>query len=102
MVSLEGLTGIPDPKSGQSSRIRNSRQKPEENGVTRGKSADGVTISNEAKAAADVVRIVQLTRNQDEIRMDKVESARQNIANGNYKDPEVVAKVAEKIMKMLS
>ncbi len=102
MVSLEGLTGIPDPKSGQSSRVRNDRQKPQENGAARGKGADGVTISNEAKAAADVVRIVQLTRNQDEIRMDRVEAARQNIANGNHKDPEVVAKVAEKIMKMLS
>lgn len=102
MVNLEGLTGIPDPKSGQTSRVRNDRQKPQENGAARAKGADGVVISNEAKAAADVVRIVQLTRNANDIRLDRVEAARQNIANGNHKNPETVAKVAEKIMKMLS
>jgi hypothetical protein len=58
-------------------------------------------ISSEAQAAAEIARIVGLSEGQDDIRADRVAAARDALARGDYKNPDVVAKVAQKVSKYL-
>ena len=107
MVAIQGLGGVPEPKPGGPSKARNEREGAVREGAGAGSGAssasgDGVRISSEARAAAEAGRLAALAQGQDDIRADRVEQARQNIEQGSYKDPEVVAKVAEKLLKYLT
>lgn len=104
MVGIQGLGGVPEPKSGGTDKVRNERgssaKKSEETTLT-GSSGDGVTISSEARQAAEVNRVQQLTKSQEEIRTEKVERAKERISEGNYRTREAVEKVAREILKLI-
>jgi len=105
MVGIQGLGGIPEPKSDGPAKTRNEREAASgAQDVSRdsgGSSGDGVKISSAAQAAAQVARVIELTRAEAEIRAEKVAAARERIESGEYKKPEVVAQVAERILKIL-
>lgn len=105
MVGIQGLGGVPEPKSEGPGRIRRDRDADDaREAASSGSGAapqDGVTISDAAKQAADVARVVQASKNTSDIRADRVEAARQRIERGDYKNPEVVAQVAERLLKFL-
>ena len=105
MGGIQGLGGVPEPKPDRSSKVRGERD-----GQTGGATAanapsassgDGVQISSEAQAAAEVVRIIGLSGTEGDIRTERVAAAKEAIARGDYKNPEVVAKVAQKVSKFL-
>ena len=105
MVGIQGLGGIPEPKPERSGRVRGDR----EDASSAASSADGsapakddVNISTEARAAAEAGRIVQLSKTEGEIRAERVAAAKERIDQGHYRDPDVVAKVAERLLKFLS
>ena len=105
MVGIEGLSGVPDPRQGQIAKVRGDRKADTGKQDIREAAAGGsdrVAISSEAKAAVEVMRILQTTREATQARLEKVVAARERIANGEYKNPEVVRKVAERLMKYLA
>ena len=61
---------------------------------------DDVLISSEAQAAAKLASLVALAK-QNDIRQEKVEQAKQALAQGAHKKPEVVSELAERISKFL-
>jgi flagellar biosynthesis anti-sigma factor FlgM len=104
MVGISGLGGIPEPKSERPASNRTERTDASARASAHGKSAssDDVAISSEAQAAAEVSRIVALSRSQEEIRAEKVQAARDRLLAGSYRDPEVVAQIAEKLLKYMA
>lgn len=105
MVGINGLGGIPEPKSERPASSKNERTEAASNSAKAASAAgsqDDVSISLEARAAAEVSRIVALTRSQDEIRAEKIQAARERLLAGSYRDPEVAAKVAEKLLKFFA
>ncbi|MBL7648556.1 MAG: flagellar biosynthesis anti-sigma factor FlgM [Candidatus Hydrogenedentes bacterium] len=104
MVGIQGLGGIPEPKSGGPAKVRSERESETRtlNSTTASNSSeDNVSISSEAQVAAEVARLVQATRTEADVRADRVEAARARIEQGSYKDPEVVGQMADKILKYL-
>jgi len=104
MVGISGLGGIPEPKSDGPAKARNEREAASDAKSASSSSAssgDGVKISSAAQAAAELSQIVAKSRIQPEIRAEKVAAARERIESGEYKNPEVVAKVAERLLKIL-
>ena len=105
MVGIQGVNGVPEPKSDRPGKVRGDRESNAGGSVGASGSSqtkDGVSISSEAKAAADVARVVNVSSTQIDIRADKVAAARERIENGEYKNPEVVAQVAQRLLKFLS
>lgn len=98
MVTMKGISGVPEPKPDRASNVRERREK---DVAKTGKTQDDVLISSEAQAAAKLARLTQIARQEADIRADRVAQARENIERGDYKRPEVVAKVAERISKYL-
>ncbi len=99
MGGIEGIGGshhgLPPDRS-SNSRPRNSS--------TEGPKApqDGVDLSPQARAATDTSHILEIARNQPDIRADRVAVARENIEAGLYQRRDVVAVVAERVGKTLS
>ncbi len=105
MVVINSIGGIPEPVPEKPSRIKTEKDTDvrEAKGAIRSpaQQEDQVVISSEAQAAAEIARLVRLLKSQEAVRMDKVEQARQHLESGEYKKPEVVEKIAEKIMKLI-
>ena len=103
MVGIQGLGGVPEPKSGGPAKVRNEREQDarDVSSTTASSAEDNVNISSEAQAAVEVARLVQASSTQSDIRADRVEAARQRLEQGSYKDPAVVGQVADKILKYL-
>lgn len=106
MVTIQGLGGIPEPKSDRSGRVRNEREGEAGSTAAAGaspsaSSGDELKISSEAQAAAEVARLVALSQGDADIRADRVAAAKDAIARGDYKNPEVVARVAQNVSKYL-
>ena len=101
MVGIQGLGGVPEPKPDRPSKVRN--QGSAERGSAKGaaSSKDAVRISNEAQAAAEVTRLVAASASDGDIRADRVAAAKAAIERGDYKKPEIVAQVAQKVSKYL-
>ncbi len=104
MVGIQGLGGIPEPKSERPAATRNDRDR-ENNAVNiaggGGSSSDNVIISSEAQAAAELARVVESAQTQSEIRADRVEAARERLEQGSFRDRDVVSQVAERLLKYL-
>lgn len=104
MVAIEGLGGIPEPKPERPSKVRGDRDagsKDVSRSALNAPAKDDLTISSEAKAAAELTRLIQVSNSQSDLRADKVAAAKERIERGDYRNPEVVAKVAERILKFL-
>lgn len=104
MVGIQGLGGIPEPKSGGPAKVRSEKENETRSlntATANSASEDNVTISSEAQVAAEIARMVQASRSESDIRAERVEAARARLEQGSYKDPEVVSQMADKILKYL-
>ena len=98
MVGIQGLGGIPDPISERPAKVREEKEKD----LTQTTSTqDDVVISTEAQAAAQLTSAIKVATQTSDVRTERVEAARERLARGEYKNPEVVAQVAQKISKYL-
>lgn len=98
MVGIQGIGGVPEPKSDRPENARGQNAPVAESGST---SQDDVLISNQAHAAARLAETINAAATQPDIRADRVEQAKQAIERGDYKNPEIVAQVAARIDKHL-
>ncbi len=98
MVGIQGVGGVPEPKPERPTDMRKTSAAKGEDKAT---SSDGVAISGEAKAAARIAGLINAAADQPDIRADKVEAAKAAIERGDFKDPDIVAKVADRINKIL-
>ena len=100
MVGIQGIGGVSEPKPDRPANVRDSNEgAPADGGSS--SSSDDVVISSEAQAAAVVARSIQVTQDQSEIRSDLVEAAKASIERGDFKDPDVVQVVADRVSKLL-
>lgn len=105
MVTIQGIGGLPEPKSDRTEKVRSEREAEAASKAASGsasQASDDVVISSEARAAAEIAKIIRTSAMQSEIRADKVAAAKDSLERGDYKKPEVVAKVAERISKYIS
>ena len=97
MVGIQGVGGIPEPKPERPAKVREKETDVSQNSLVK----DGVLISSEAQAAAKLARTLQSVLETQDGRAERVAAARERIDRGEYRHPEVVAKVAERISKYL-
>lgn len=98
MGGINGIGGLPEPRSDRPAQVRDRRDTPppsQESGT------DGVVISSEAQAAAAITRIIDAASIQPEIREERVEAARAALERGDHQNPDVVKQIAERISKLL-
>ena len=98
MVGIKGLGEVPEPKPDRPAKVREQKARDAAKAEI---PKDDVLISSAAEAAATIARVVQDVKIDPGVRADKVVAAQEHIARGDYKRPEVVAKVAERISKYL-
>lgn len=96
MVGIQGIGGTPEPRPSRSSGVRDNRPGPSADQDT---ASDGVVISSEAQAAAALTKTLQ--PGVGDVRTERVEAARQAIERGDYRRPDAVKVVAEKISRLL-
>jgi len=97
MVGIQGVGGVPEPKPERPAKVREKETDVSQNSLVK----DGVLISSEAQAAAKLARTLQSVLETQDVRAERVAAARERIDRGEYRNPEVVAKVAERISKYL-
>ena len=97
MVGIQGIGGTPEPRPSRSSGVRDNRPSPS---ADQEPASDGVVISSEAQAAAALTKTL-LAVSTDDVRAARVEAARQAIERGDYRRPDAVKVVAEKISRLL-
>ena len=99
---MGGIEGIGGPHHGlPPDRSSNHRAHNPSQGSPQGPQ-DGVDLSPQAQTAAQTTRLLEIARNQPDIRSDRVAVARENIEAGLYQRRDVVAVVAERVGKALS
>lgn len=98
MGGINGIGGVPDPRSDRPANVRDRREPTPPNAEA---PSDGVVISSEAQAAAAVARIIDTASVQPEIRQERVDAARAALERGDHQNPDVVQKIAERISKIL-
>ncbi len=98
MVGINGISGVPEPTPERPANVRDRRAKDVGDGS---QAKDDVLISSEAQAAANVARIIEASADESGIRTEKVAAAKESIERGDYKRPEVVQVVAQRISKYL-
>jgi anti-sigma28 factor (negative regulator of flagellin synthesis) len=96
MVGIQGVGGILEPKSERPAKVREKETDVSQSTSTQ----DGVEISSEAQTASKVARAVTSSTEQD-VRAERIAAAKERIDRGEYKNPDVVAKVAERVSKYL-
>ena len=99
MVGIQGLGGVPEPKPERPANVRDNKQSPSAEGAS--SASDGVVISSEAQAAAVVAKSIQVTQDQIDIQTERVEAAKEAIERGDFKNPEIVQIVADRVSKFL-
>ncbi len=97
MVGIKGIGGIPEPKPERPAKLREKEAEVSQSSTAQ----DGVVISSEAQAAARLAKTVQSLTTQTDVRAEHVAAAKERMERGDYKNPDVVAKVAEKVSKYL-
>ncbi|OHD71529.1 MAG: flagellar biosynthesis anti-sigma factor FlgM [Spirochaetes bacterium RBG_16_49_21] len=67
------------------------------------KKKDSVQISSEGKMAAQVAKLTQTVRETPDIRVDRVQQIKEQIANGsyNFNDAKILEQVANRIANFL-
>ena len=102
MTGIQGLGGVPDPRPERVDKAKNERERTSAlAGAPAEPRQDEVVVSEQARAAVEVSRAVQAARSQTDIRAERIEAAKQAIERGDYKNPEIVAKVAERLARIL-
>ncbi|GMV91366.1 MAG: hypothetical protein AMXMBFR82_11440 [Candidatus Hydrogenedentota bacterium] len=98
MAGIKGIGGIPEPAPDRSASVRDKKR---DETVKSAQSQDDVLISSEAQAAAKLAQLLQVARQQGDIRAERVAAAKAAIERGDYKKPEVVQEVARRIQDLL-
>lgn len=98
MVGIKGVGGVPEPAPDRPANVRDRKRTDERTTPSQG---DGVRISPQAQEAANGARLVQLAKQESDIRADRVAAARESIERGDFRLPEVVAEVARRLSKYL-
>ncbi len=67
------------------------------------KKKDSIQISSEGKMAAQVSKLTQAVRETSDIRVERVQQIKEQIANGsyNFNDPQILEQVADRIANFL-
>ena len=97
MVGSQGVGGVPEPKPERPTGARGKNIA----ASASSESKDGVVISSEAHAAASIAKTIQSAKVLPDLRTDREEAAKAAIERGDFKNPEIVAIVAERIDKLL-
>jgi len=98
MGGIQGIGGVPEPRADRPSGARDTERTEPSSGSD---SSDQVEISSQAQAAAVIANTLQAASTQPDIRADRVAEARAALERGDYRKPDVVATVAERIGKFL-
>ncbi len=100
MSGIQGIGGVGGPAPEQRpSDVRNRDR--ESATVEPRQGQDGVEISGEASRAQDAARLQEVARQQDDIRVDRVEEARQALERGEFQEPTVLREVAQRLLRIL-
>lgn len=94
MAGIQGITGVPEPRSGTRTEGRSPAPAPSTAPTT-----DGVEISPEAAQAAGTGVVVG--SGHEEIRLERVAEARQRLEEGAHHLQEVVLSVAARLSKFV-
>jgi hypothetical protein len=97
MVGINGIGGVPEPKGERPAKVREKERDVGQVVAQR----DDVVISSEAQAAAKLANSLQSIALESDVRTNRVDAAREHLASGQYKNPDVVAIVAERVGKYL-
>jgi anti-sigma28 factor (negative regulator of flagellin synthesis) len=98
MAGIQGIGGVPEPAPDRSAGVRDKKR---DESVKSALTQDDVLISSEAQAAAKIAQLLQVAREQSEIRAERVSAAKAALERGDYKKPEVVQVVAQRIQDFL-
>lgn len=99
MVGVQGVGGIPDPVPERPANVRDRRR---EDAAKHETKADDLLISSEAAAAARITALLQAaSKQEDDIRAEKVEAAKEALERGDHKNPQIVAETARRISRFL-
>lgn len=99
MVNIHGVGGVPEPTPDRPSGPRDKRRDSNVNSDSR---RDGVDISSQGRQAADISRIKAIADQEPDIRLERVEQARQAIDNGDFKKESVIVEIAKRLENLLS
>lgn len=99
MVGVQGIGGVPEPKPDRPANVRDRNQSASASDV---KAQDDVVISSEAQAAAKLASLIKAAGTQPDIRADRVDAAKASIARGDFKKPDIVAQVAQRLSNLLN
>lgn len=98
MGGIQGIGGVPEPKPDRNSAPRTRKDTaPQVDGTGQ----DGVVISSGAQAAARLAQLVEATKTQTDVRVERILEAKQAIEQGDFKNRDVVEEVARRISKFL-
>ena len=98
MVGIQGIGGVPEPRPDRAANVRDNKESPPADDT--GSSA-GVVISSEAQAAPSVAKSIQASQGQNAVCAERIEAAREAIERGDFKKPDIVTVVAERLRKLL-
>ncbi len=70
----------------------------EQERTERAEERDEVRISAEARRAAEIARLVELTRELPDVREERVEESRAAIDEGRYRNEEVIQDTARRLL----
>jgi anti-sigma28 factor (negative regulator of flagellin synthesis) len=97
MIGVQGIGGVQEPAKPE----RSSSAKETERVEKTAESSDGLEVSTQGQAAVTVAKVIEASADQPDIRADRVAAAKLAIERGDYKKPEVVEAVAQRINKIL-
>ena len=98
MVGIQGIGGPQEPRPDRPSSVRDNRSSPSTDQDT---ASDGVVISSGAQAAAAALTKTFQAHAEQEVRTERIEAAKQAIERGDYRRPEIVKVVADRISRLL-
>jgi len=94
MVGINGIGGIPGPANPR--QVRGT-----DNGITTqapsAADSDEVLLSDEAKVAAELARLMEAANRQSDVRAEAIERAKQNLEQGVHQILDVVRVVAARV-----
>jgi anti-sigma28 factor (negative regulator of flagellin synthesis) len=97
MGGISGVGGVGGPAPERPADLRSRDREQTENARPR----DGVAISADAERASEAARVTQATRNQDEVRPERIAQAREALERGDYQEETVLRQVAQRMLKLL-
>jgi anti-sigma28 factor (negative regulator of flagellin synthesis) len=99
MGGIQGIGGVPEPKPDRPAGAKDN-PKTDPSG-TASPSGDDIVISSEAQAAATVAKTIQASQVIPDVRADRIAEAKEAIERGDFRKPEIVQVVADRISKFI-